>query len=395
MQPKAHVIGDSALCFWGLTPGQRLERALIQAGIEQTTLTGGARASRCLMIRGDQLYDERILAALREQPGVVLTDHDGVAVAANVDGGQVGVARALLTGESPDALPDLPRKAPTELVSGYNQKLRKLDPPYVVAATQESHGVMEQHLFDASYKGVVDFITKWVWPRPARVAVGWCARHGVSPNQVTSVGAVLTVLAGVFFWFGYFGLGLVAGTLMTFLDTVDGKLARVTLTSSPFGNIFDHGIDIIHPPLWYLAWGIGCAHYGHWTVGAALAPVLWLMLAGYIGGRVAEGVFKTHMGGLSIFIWRPVDSWHRLITARRNPNMCLLAAGWLLGRPDLGLVAVALWHVLSTAALWATYIQALKARRQRQAPISWLRGVDPARPGNLSEKIFTRRPIRL
>ena len=42
---------------------------------------------------------------------------------------------------------------------------------------------------------------------------------------------------------------------MTFLDTVDGKLARVTLTSSPFGNVLDHSLDLIHPPFWYWAWG--------------------------------------------------------------------------------------------------------------------------------------------
>jgi len=44
---------------------------------------------------------------------------------------------------------------------------------------------------------------------------------------------------------------------MTFLDTVDGKLARVTVNSSPFGHIYDHAIDLISPPFWYLAWGLG------------------------------------------------------------------------------------------------------------------------------------------
>ena len=44
---------------------------------------------------------------------------------------------------------------------------------------------------------------------------------------------------------------------MTFLDTVDGKLARVTLRSSPFGNVYDHSIDLIHPPFWWWAWIVG------------------------------------------------------------------------------------------------------------------------------------------
>src|SRR3546814_17463336 len=59
-----------------------------------------------------------------------------------------------------------------------------------------------------------------------------------------------------------FGWGLVAAYAMTFLDTVDGKLARVTLTSSPIGNVFDHGIDLVHPPFWWWAWIVGLAHAG-------------------------------------------------------------------------------------------------------------------------------------
>jgi phosphatidylglycerophosphate synthase len=41
------------------------------------------------------------------------------------------------------------------------------------------------------------------------------------------------------------------------LDTVDGKLARVTVTSGRFGHCFDHIIDLIHPPVWYILWGRG------------------------------------------------------------------------------------------------------------------------------------------
>src|SRR3546814_2416912 len=47
---------------------------------------------------------------------------------------------------------------------------------------------------------------------------------------------------------GGFWTGLAAAWIMTFLDTVDGKLARVTLASSRWGNAYDHGIDLIHPP---------------------------------------------------------------------------------------------------------------------------------------------------
>ena len=62
---------------------------------------------------------------------------------------------------------------------------------------------------------------------------------------------------------------------MTFLDTVDGKLARVTVTSTKLGNVFDHGIDLVHPPLWYLAWGIGLALEPPAIAGVPLSLLYW------------------------------------------------------------------------------------------------------------------------
>ena len=84
------------------------------------------------------------------------------------------------------------------------------------------------------------------------------------------------ILAGFLFSYGYFALGLALGWVMTFLDTVDGKLARVTVTSSKWGNIFDHGIDLIHPPIWYVAWGIGLLSFAPLYLGMTLEFVRML-----------------------------------------------------------------------------------------------------------------------
>ena len=104
-------------------------------------------------------------------------------------------------------------------------------------------------------------MTKWVWPAPARGVTRLCVRLGLLPNHVTALSWVLAILAGLLFYQGEFFAGLLAGWLMTFLDTVDGKLARVTVTSSALGNYFDHVLDLLHPPFWYLAWGLGLASF--------------------------------------------------------------------------------------------------------------------------------------
>ena len=58
------------------------------------------------------------------------------------------------------------------------------------------------------------------------------------------------------------GWGVLSGFIFMVLDTVDGKLARCTGASSKWGNVFDHGIDLIHPPFWWWAWEHGLAAYG-------------------------------------------------------------------------------------------------------------------------------------
>jgi len=257
--------------------------------------------------------------------------------------------------------------------------------------------LLEKHLFACSYKGVTDLVTKWLWPGPARRAVKFCVEHDIKPNQVTLVGFFLAILAGLFFYQGWYGPGLAAGWLMTFLDTVDGKLARVTLTSSKFGHLFDHAIDIIHPPLWYLAWGVGLAGYGLPLTAGSWTAIVWMILAGYLGGRIVEAVFTQFLGRFGIFCWQPRDSWFRLVTGRRNPCLVLLTLSWLGGRPDLGLWAVAWWSLLSTMYLGLRLFRALQARRR--GPLrSWFESIDHDHPDPrlaLSVKIFTRKPTRL
>ena len=179
---------------------------------------------------------------------------------------------------------------------------------------------------------------------------------------------------------------------MTFLDTVDGKLARVTLTSSRFGDLLDHSLDLIHPPLWYIAWGVGA---GADALPLALMPLAVVMLAGYIGGRLCEGAFQLWVAPFSIFLWRPADSLSRLITARRNPNLLILSAGLLAGQPAAALVIVIAWHVISTLFLLVRLVSAWKVKRARGPLQPWLAGVDPraaetgGRCNRLALKIFT------
>jgi len=136
---------------------------------------------------------------------------------------------------------------------------------------------------------------------------------------------------------------------MTFLDTVDGKLARTTMTYSSWGNIYDHGIDLVHPPFWYWAWFMGLGGHFVWPdiMSDTMTLALTAIFIGYVVDRIIEGIFIAQHG-FHIHVWRPVNSALRFITARRNPNMFIFMIGiclmpWLPEAGKWGFYAVAIW----------------------------------------------------
>lgn len=205
---------------------------------------------------------------------------------------------------------------------------------------------------------------------------------------MTTISIVLVLAAAVLFAEGLYGWGLAGAWIMTFLDTVDGKLARVTVTSTRFGHLLDHILDLVHPPFWYLLWGLGLQSFSPGIPGLTLSLAIWVIFIGYIVGRLVEGIFRKWLGGFVIFCWRPFDSYFRLVTARRNPNLILLTMSLVFRRPDLGLVAVAGWTALSSLLLLVRLGIAVYARMH--GPLrSWLAD-DTGRAGNgsLAVRLF-------
>jgi len=359
---------------WGITPEARARRMLSGMGVTDVRSQGQPWPERgsVLLLAGDAVFDESILEGLLERPDVAVTDREGLEVlAAHVPAHRAPAAAAWL-GHLPPQDEGIGVLPPRAVAKAYRGSLRKRTSPVCRRVRPGQAGMAERRLYDAAYKGVTDLVTKWLWPTPAFWATRACARLGVTPNMVTLLSAVLVALTIWLFWTGAYGWGLLAAWAMTFLDTVDGKLARVTLTSSAFGDVFDHLIDLLHPPVWYAAWGIGLGAVGAGLPANWLIPAIWAIVLGYLGGRLCEGYFLSRFG-LEIHVWERFDSRFRLITARRNPNLLLLTAFWLADRPDWGLLAVAAWHLVSDAVHLARIAQAEALRSRGKAVTSWLR----------------------
>ena len=221
---------------------------------------------------------------------------------------------------------------------------------------------IEAALYAASYKGVTDIVTKYVWPAPALVVVRACIAAGVTPNAVTAVSILLSLAALPLFAGGWFAAGLACAWGMTFLDTVDGKLARVTVSYSKFGSYFDHIPDLIFPPLWWYAAMIGLRDAAP-ALADALTTAFWLVIATYLIGRLCEGVFELRHRFVP-FVWRRRDARFRLVLARRNPNLIILTVGALLGAAATSYLVMAAWCAVCAAVQVWNLAEAEWARRR-------------------------------
>ena len=361
-------VGSNPARPFGMDARDRACRLATNTGFESTDAPESGRAALLASMRF--AWDPAWLKGMRERPGTILTsDGEPVMVHVPADGDAEAAAAALQEGRT---LPGY-ELLDAEIAELSYSELRKRERPFVMPLDPDDPEPAERAAYDAAYKGVTDILTLYLWRKAAFYLTRWAARAGLTPNMVTAVGAVLCVLAFWLFWRGDYWPGLLSGFIFMVLDTVDGKLARCTGASSKWGNVFDHGIDLVHPPFWYWAWMTGLTAYGLPLEPVFATMVLLAIVFGYVAQRVIEGLFiQRHK--MHIHVWRPIDSRFRLITARRNPNMVILFAGLVVGRPDVGLALVALWTIASLIFHAVRMAQASDWARRGKPVVSWLEG---------------------
>ena len=340
-RPGFRSVGDNRVRLFGLPPTERARRFAVKAGMDPD-----ARGGPMVLANLDYACDPAWYAHLARAPGSVLTLGGRPVLAHARDEAAAEEIGAAMRG-GPLRLPAGHSELAAETAGGlHSAALRKREAPFVMPLTPATADAAERASYDGAYKGVTDVLTLYLWRRPAFHLTRWSAAAGLSPNFITAVGAALCVLAFYLFWVGEYWPGIAAGFVFMVLDTVDGKLARCTGTSSKWGNLFDHGIDLVHPPFWWWAWAEGLDAYGTPIGRETFWVVLGVIVGGYVLQRAIEGVFIRRFG-MHIHVWERIDSRFRLITARRNPNMVILVAAMLFARPDVGLIAVAWWTALS------------------------------------------------
>lgn len=368
--------------IWGLSPYERLvETFKRKEGVKIVEdISSIAPDEEIILVDANYVYDDRSINYLISNKNVAIDAGKDTPeiVAVHTTGNFSNLCLDAIKNKNVDMLPaeikvtnlcDIEKHA-------FQKSLRKSEKSFILNVKTTSIKDIEERLYSSSYKGVTDIVTRLVWPKPAKAAVKFCVNKKITPNQVTTLSLILAIVAGFLFYKNFYIIGLIVGWFMTFLDTVDGKLARVTVNYSAFGNAYDHSIDIVHPPYWYICWGLSLANF------EVPEKIIWfalsIILIFYVVGRIIEGIFRPlTKANFSIFCWKPFDSFFRLFTARRNPNMIILTLCSLFKAYALGLYLVALWTFISSVILAIRLKKAIKEKKENGSISSWLDNIDP------------------
>ncbi len=322
-----------------------------------------------LALEADAVVDSRVLQHIGEQSGSL--------AARGGDGAERTAIVRLESGASlagPDnaqlcELADVSisqgtlRELPLQEVPAHIKKLRRDLPPYLFRVTDAAkRDEAERFLFWSNYKGSTDFFTKYVYPPLVWRMVRPLARWRVHPNVVTLLSIVLTLWAVPLFAQGRWVAGLLMAYAMSVLDSVDGKLARLTFRSSWFGNVLDHGLDLIHPPLWYFGWA--------WALGNGdmTSPVfqaaIWMAVF-YSLDRIVVRMFTARIGR-SLHSYTPFDVQMRTYISRRNINLPIFTVGLLLGIPGFAFLLIVLWQVATLVYHYTRLVQCWDAKTSNE-----------------------------
>ena len=240
----------------------------------------------------------------------------------------------------------------------YIDKLRRSLPYWLHRVDDEqTQRRLERQMFLDNYKGSTDLLTAYVYPPLVWPMVRFCTRWHVHPNVVTVLSIVLAFAAVPLFADAQWLAGFACAYGMSVLDSVDGKVARLTLTDSKIGNVLDHGLDQVHPPFWYFgwAWGLGAQA----SADPLFQAALWLTFF-YFADRIVLGIARWRLRH-ALHSSTPLDARVRGIIARRNITMTLMAAALLLGVGPAGFMIVTVWQGLTFAwhswrTLWLGFL---------------------------------------
>ena len=220
---------------------------------------------------------------------------------------------------------------------------RHVRPLCFSAPPEQSRRVAERVILDSAQNGTLD-LPAYIHAPIETAIISLLCKTRITPNQITIGGFVIGCSATAAFALGRVGLGIIAALIFGIVDGLDGKQSRVKIETTESGK-WEHHLDYFIEYSWWAA-----IAFQLWRSGQF--PNAFYFFALLVGSRLlhefAKRLVKMAKGRLlddvALF-----DRAFRLIAARRNVYVWILACGFLLGAFPQSYAVICGWAAVSAA----------------------------------------------
>jgi len=220
---------------------------------------------------------------------------------------------------------------------------RRVRPVCFPAPREQDRRVAERIILDSAQKGTLDLPAYFHAPIETGIISLLCKTR-ITPNQITIAGFIIGCSATVAFALNHVGLGILAALIFGIVDGLDGKQSRVKIEMTERGK-WEHHLDYLIENSWWAA-----IAFHLWRSGQF--PTVFYFFALLIGSHLLDEFAKRRAKmakGRLLDDVTPFDRAFRLVAARRNVYIWILACGFLLDAFPKSYAVICGWAAVSAA----------------------------------------------
>ncbi len=304
-----------------------------------------------ILLQSNGLYDDRILAELvrNDELEVTAAGPHPVAVRFSRSPTMMTLADAFQKGAQ-----GLSARVSIRDLAYYDNDLRQhIAPTFRLVDRTDNLRQIENDMYEMTFKGAMDFIASYGYKIPVRGLVRLLAPTRITPNIITVLSIACSILAVPFFAVGQLGLGIALGFLFIIFDSLDGKLARLTVHRTPAAGHWDRKTSTPAVAMWSLAWG------WHFSEGRIESIPFYVGLAIFmltIVDKWTRMAFRA-LTGKSILDYAYADRIFHLVASKRTTNLFILTLGvamasWNPEAPEMAFQFILVWLLIT----WAWHV---------------------------------------
>jgi phosphatidylglycerophosphate synthase len=220
---------------------------------------------------------------------------------------------------------------------------RRVRPFCFPAPAAQNRRLAERIILDSAQNGTLD-LPAYIHAPIETAIISLLCKTRITPNQITIAGFIIGWSATAAFALGRIGLGILAALIFGIVDGLDGKQSRVKIETTERGK-WEHYLDYLIENSWWATIAFYLWRSGQFPNAFYF---LTLLVGSHLLDEFAKRRAKMAKGRLLDDV-APFDRAFRLIAARRNVYVWMLACGFLLDVLPQSYAVICGWAAFSAA----------------------------------------------